>query len=48
MVYTALEPMIREIGSLTQVKNASELLVPSLGLAQLLQAGMQKDIGYLT
>lgn len=41
-------PVVREIGSLTQVKRASELLVPSPGLAQLLRAGMQKDIGYLT
>lgn len=40
MVCLALEPMIREVGSLTQGKKASDLLVLSLGLAQLLQAGV--------
>lgn len=36
----ALEPMIKEVGSLAQGKKASDLLVPSLNVAQLLQAGM--------
>lgn len=40
LVCLALEPMIKEVGSFAQGKKVSDLLVPSLDMAQLLQAGM--------
>lgn len=40
LVCLAVEPMIKEVGSLAQGKKVSDLLVPSLDVAQPLQAGM--------
>lgn len=40
LVCLAVEPMIKEVGSLAQGKKVSDLLVPSLDVAQPLQAGV--------